>query len=109
MNIGKFKRKFNEKRGMERKGRGRPRKNFNLLNILTNIVKLVTILINIRGVIGEPLKFCRSSEKMSILNIEELCSWEKLNNETVTEVQKFIDKKVPILLNKLHKVSRRRI
>ena len=97
-----WKRKFNEKRGKEKKRKGRPPKQVNLMSLLTLLIQFIFLISCIGGTTGEQMKFCRSSEKMSVLNIEELCSWERLNNQTVTEAQNFIDQKVPVLLNKMH-------
>ena len=95
-----WKRKFDKDKGIQRRKRGRPR--INLLTLVTIMFKITLMFSLFLSSDGQNFSFCRSNERMSLINLDELCNWsqEKViinNQKELTQIMKD-----PIILNKIH-------
>jgi hypothetical protein len=66
------------------------------------IFKMALIFLRLGGTTGQTINYCRASEKMSIVNLEDLCNWngEDFQKEKQEDLERIM--KDPLILNKIH-------
>ena len=92
--------KIEADKGVVKKKIGRPR--LNLVTLLTTILKFILIGCMLGFVSGQNINYYRSSERMSLIDLEDLCNFkpDKYEVENTAALSNVI--KDPVILNKMH-------